>query len=78
MVIPDVYLNAGGVTVSYFEWLKNLSHVRFGRLESRFEENTHRNLLKAMESVSGVRFSESGTGTIGAWRHGRRFGGFVA
>ena len=59
MVIPDVYLNAGGVTLSYFEWLKNLSHVRFGRLESRFEENTHRNLLEAMESVSGVRFSES-------------------
>ena len=59
MVIPDVYLNAGGVTVSYFEWLKNLSHVRFGRLESRFEENTHRNLLKAIESVTGVRFSES-------------------
>ena len=59
MVIPDVYLNAGGVTLSYFEWLKNLSHVRFGRLESRFEENTHRNLLEAMESVTGVRFSES-------------------
>ena len=56
-VIPDVYLNAGGVTISYFEWLKNLSHVRFGQLERRFEENRDRNLLKAMESVSGQRFS---------------------
>ena len=58
MVIPDVYLNSGGVTLSYFEWLKNLSHVRFGRLESRFDENMRRNLLKAVESVSGVHFPE--------------------
>ncbi len=58
-VIPDVYLNAGGVTISYFEWLKNLSHVRFGQLERRFEENRDRNLLKAMEDVSGQRFSKT-------------------
>ena len=38
MVVPDMYLNAGGVTVSYFEWLKNLSHMRFGRMDKRFNQ----------------------------------------
>ena len=45
MVIHDIYLNAGGVTVSYVEWLKNLSHVRFGRMGKRFEQTTYENLL---------------------------------
>jgi glutamate dehydrogenase (NAD(P)+) len=58
MVIPDMYLNAGGVTVSYFEWLKNLSHVRFGRMEKRFEERAYRKLLTAVEQLTGKRFSE--------------------
>ena len=57
LVIPDVYLNAGGVTVSYFEWLKNLSHVRFGRMQKRFEESVRRDLLNAMSSATGASFS---------------------
>ena len=53
MVIPDMYINAGGVTVSYFEWLKNLSHMRFGRMEKRFNSNTYDNLLKTIEKLTG-------------------------
>ncbi len=52
-VIPDMYLNAGGVTVSYFEWLKNLSHVRFGRMEKRFEEMSAARMVKSIESATG-------------------------
>jgi glutamate dehydrogenase (NAD(P)+) len=53
LVIPDMFLNAGGVTVSYFEWLKNLSHVRYGRLEKRFTENQNHALLDQIESLTG-------------------------
>ena len=58
LVIPDVYANAGGVTVSYFEWLKNLSHVRFGRMGKRYEEAGDRRMLQAIELATGKRFSE--------------------
>jgi glutamate dehydrogenase (NAD(P)+) len=58
LVVPDAYLNAGGVTVSYFEWLKNLSHVRFGRMEKRFEERSARQMLLAMEQATGRTFSD--------------------
>jgi len=58
MVIPDIYLNAGGVTVSYFEWLKNLSHVRFGRMGKRFEQTTSENLLRVVEDATGRRLSD--------------------
>jgi glutamate dehydrogenase (NAD(P)+) len=53
LVIPDMYLNAGGVTVSYFEWLKNLSHVRYGRMEKRFFENLNGQLLASIEGLTG-------------------------
>jgi glutamate dehydrogenase (NAD(P)+) len=53
LVIPDMYLNAGGVTVSYFEWLKNLSHVRYGRLDKRFTENQNAKLLEQLEELTG-------------------------
>ncbi|MCG6947719.1 MAG: Glu/Leu/Phe/Val dehydrogenase [Acidobacteria bacterium] len=59
MVIPDAYINAGGVTVSYFEWLKNLQHVRLGRMEKRFEEKAARQFLAAIEQATGSSFSES-------------------
>ena len=48
-----MYLNAGGVTVSYFEWLKNLSHVRYGRMEKRFTENLNSHILGQIEELSG-------------------------
>ena len=57
-VIPDMYLNAGGVTVSYFEWLKNLSHVRFGRMEKRFEEMSAARMVKTIESATGKPLAE--------------------
>jgi len=53
LIIPDMYLNAGGVTVSYFEWLKNLSHVRYGRMEKRFTENMNKHILGQIEELTG-------------------------
>lgn len=52
VIIPDMYANAGGVTVSYFEWVKNLSHIRFGRMERRAEEARHRLLIDELERLS--------------------------
>lgn len=59
LVVPDIYLNAGGVTVSYFEWLKNHSHVRFGRMDKRFEEQSSRRMLGAVEQLTGRSLSDA-------------------
>jgi len=53
MILPDMYINAGGVTVSYFEWLKNLSHVRFGRMEKQYNHNMFMNLVELVERTTG-------------------------
>ena len=52
VIIPDMYANAGGVTVSYFEWVKNLSHIRFGRMQRRQEESRHQLLIDELERLS--------------------------
>ncbi|MEP1588619.1 MAG: Glu/Leu/Phe/Val dehydrogenase [Tateyamaria sp.] len=58
VIIPDMYANAGGVTVSYFEWVKNLSHIRFGRMQRRQEEARHQLIIDELERLS----SDSGIG----------------
>jgi glutamate dehydrogenase (NAD(P)+) len=57
MIIPDIFLNAGGVTVSYFEWGKNLSHMRFGRLHKHLEEIRNQKLVSAIEGLIGKEFA---------------------
>ena len=59
LVIPDVYANAGGVTVSYFEWLKNLSHVGLGRMDRRRQAATEMRLLGAIEVATGKKFTDA-------------------
>jgi glutamate dehydrogenase (NAD(P)+) len=58
VIVPDMYLNAGGVTVSYFEWLKNLSHVRFGRMDKRFTENVNSQILTSVEGLTGKKVTD--------------------
>ena len=59
MIIPDIYINAGGVTVSYFEWLKNLSHVNFGRMQKRFEEKSQSNMINIVEEMTGKKATKA-------------------
>ena len=59
MIIPDIYLNAGGVTVSYFEWGKNLSHMRFGRLQKHLEEMRNQKLVASIEKLIGKQLPEA-------------------
>jgi glutamate dehydrogenase (NAD(P)+) len=59
LVIPDIYANAGGVTVSYFEWVKNLSHVRFGRMSKRHEMANELAMLRTIERATGKTFTDT-------------------
>lgn len=58
IVLPDAYVNAGGVTVSYFEWIRNLAHIRFGRMERRYDEMRGRHMADALESMTGSKLPE--------------------
>lgn len=64
LIIPDTFLNAGGVTVSYFEWLRNLSHVGFGRLARRYEETAYNAMLLFIEQATGYQFSDDERGPL--------------
>ena len=57
-VMPDAYVNAGGVTVSYFEWIRNLAHIRFGRMERRYDELRGKHMSEALESMTGSKLPE--------------------
>jgi len=56
LVMPDIFMNSGGVTVSYFEWTKNLSHMRYGRLEKRVDQAKRENVVGALEDMVGHKF----------------------
>jgi glutamate dehydrogenase (NAD(P)+) len=64
LVIPDIYANSGGVTVSYFEWLKNLFHVRFGRMERRLQSAAGLRLLEAIEQTTGRALTDHERATL--------------
>ena len=64
IIIPDLYANAGGVTVSYFEWIKNLTHIRFGRMQRRQSENQFQALIHGIEAMTGKEFPQTQHDTV--------------
>ena len=64
LIIPDLYANSGGVTVSYFEWVKNIGHIRFGRLQRRQHEKKTRQLVSGIEQMTGEQFPQDLLGKI--------------
>jgi len=64
LIIPDIYANAGGVTVSYFEWIRNISHIRMGRLHKRYEEDRGEVILKALEQIYPNKLSKDLTNQL--------------
>lgn len=58
VILPDAYVNAGGVIVSYFEWIRNLSHIRFGRIQRRFDEQRGFHISTALQELTGAQLSE--------------------
>ena len=57
-VLPDAYVNAGGVTVSYFEWIRNLAHIRFGRMERRYDEMRGQHQADTLEQLTGQKLPD--------------------
>ena len=58
VILPDVFVNAGGVVVSYFEWIKNLSHIKFGRMERRLDEYRGQQIINAIENTTGKKVNQ--------------------
>jgi glutamate dehydrogenase (NAD(P)+) len=63
-IIPDAYANAGGVTVSYFEWIRNISHIRFGRMQRRHDELRGHQVASMLEELTGTNISEKLRGDL--------------
>ncbi len=64
VILPDAYVNAGGVTVSYFEWVRNMSHIRFGRMERRYDEMRGMEMVDAIEQMTGKKASAEIVGCL--------------
>ena len=58
-ILPDAYVNAGGVTVSYFEWIRNLAHIRFGRMERRYDEMRGQHQVDVLEELTGHKLPDA-------------------